>query len=106
MISCWIPGTYNNQNVAIKIGWMNHIIDQEIEVYNVLNATEDPEIEQKGIAKIFYHGPILEGYTCIAMTLFGGTVEDYLSPPRWTISDWSIAVIFKRAVIQFDIQLE
>lgn len=43
---------------------------REMNVFKALNVTKNQAIEQIGIPKVYYLGPILRYYDAIAMTLF------------------------------------
>lgn len=89
--------THKNLDVAVKITMDQSCYDNEIQIYDALNATTDPNIVQYGIPRVFYYGKFLRIYRVIAMTLFDGTLED-LYKKEGNISDHSILLIFKQAV--------
>ncbi|XP_031624043.1 casein kinase I-like [Contarinia nasturtii] len=92
-------GLYNrNTNIAIKIFWNEELLNEEIKIYHALNATEDLNIESRGIPKVYYYGPFLEKYHAIAITLFDGTLRDRFKLQNGHLSDFSILLIFKQAV--------
>lgn len=70
-----------------------------MEVFEALNAIRDPYIEQHDIPKIHYHGKILDKYDAIAMTLFDETLQARYMAQNKSLSDLSILMIFKQAVI-------
>ncbi|XP_031636953.1 uncharacterized protein LOC116349589 [Contarinia nasturtii] len=90
--------TRKNIQIAIKITMDQGCYDREIEIYKALNATSDPNIEQYGIPRIYYHGSLLEKYRVIAMTLFDGTLEDLYKKKGNISPDLSVLIIFKQAV--------
>lgn len=69
-------------------------------VYKALNATKNPAIEQIGIAKVYYAGPILAVYDAIALTLFDGTLENYynLNKQSGKLPDLTMLEIFGQTV--------
>lgn len=69
-----------------------------MKIFQALNATNDLDIEKKGIARVFYAGPILQKYNAIVMSLFEETLEDRYELQNEHISDLSILLIFKRTV--------
>lgn len=68
-------------------------------ILQALNATEDSEIEDKGIPKIYYQAKILKVYYAIAMTLFEGSVFDRFKAQNRYMSYTSILLIFREAVM-------
>lgn len=48
-----------NQTVSVKIIWDEHSQDEEMAIFKALNATENPDIEQYGIPRVYYQGPLL-----------------------------------------------
>lgn len=64
----------------------------------MLNATEDSEIEKKGIPRIYYHGSILGKYFAIAMTLFDETLDACFKHQNKHFSETTFLLIFKQAV--------
>lgn len=95
-------GVYNNQTVAVKIVWDREAFNHEIDVLKALNAIENPQIEDHGIPKIYYHGQILEVYSAIAMTLFDGSLESRFNQEKKHFTDLTILTIFKQAVCVFN----
>lgn len=69
-----------------------------MKIFQALNATNDLDIEKKGIARVFYYGPFLTNYHAIVMSLFEETLEDRYKLQNQHISDLSILLIFKRTV--------
>lgn len=74
-------------------------MNQELKILEALNAFKDPNIEQHDIPKIYYHGKVLGEYDAIAMSLFDETLEDRYLAQNQNLSDLSILVIFRQAVI-------
>lgn len=88
---------YNDTiNVAVKIMLDEEFLDEEIMVFEALDAINDPDIEKYGIAKVFYYGPVLEKYYAIVMTLFDGSFEDKI--PKGSLSEIKCLTFFKQAV--------
>lgn len=73
-------------------------MDYEMKVLKVLNATNNPTIENQGIPRVYFHGPFLKVYNTIVMTLFDGTLEDRYEHHREQLTYSNILTIFKRAV--------
>lgn len=71
---------------------------QEMKIFEALNATRDPNIEQYDIPRIHFHGKILNKYDAIAMTLFDEDLYDRYMAQNQNLSDLSILMIFKQAV--------
>lgn len=78
--------------------WNEKRYAREIEAYTALNATDDPEIEKRGIPRIYYHGKLFSERHAIAMTLFEETLYHRFKFQHKNISELSILLIFKRAV--------
>lgn len=72
-----------------------------------MNATKNNDIEQIGLPRIYYTGPILKNYNAIAMTLFDGTLENYFKQHKSAgkLPDSSILEIFRQTVFQSENQL-
>lgn len=103
LIFTCIPGIYSdstqrNVEIAVKITIDHSCYDQEIRIYEALNATTDMTIEQHGIPRIYYNGAFLQKYRVIAMTLFDGTLEDLYKTKGNISPDLSILLIFKQTV--------
>lgn len=73
---------------------------REMNVYKALNATKNPAIEQMGIPKVHYAGPILADYDAIALTLFDGTLENYYNHHKQSgkLPDLTMLQIFGQTV--------
>lgn len=87
--------------VAVKIVWDEETWKRETQILSALNATKNHDIDQIGIPRIYYTGPILREYNCIAMTLFDGTLENYFilhTSIAGKLPDSSILEIFSQAV--------
>lgn len=69
-----------------------------MDIFEALNATRDPNIEQHDIPRVYYHGKFLNNYNAIAMTLFDETLHDRYLAQNKSLSDLSILMIFKQAV--------
>lgn len=95
-----ISGTYDNKAVACKLVADKRYMEDEMKIYEALNATENLDMEPHEIPRIYYHGPILGKYHAIAMTLFDGTLLDRYVKQKEKISDFSILLIFKQAVCE------
>lgn len=99
-------GEFNNENVAVKFILTDSAFDRELEMYKALNATDDPNIEEKGIPRVFCYGSFeswaKEQVHFIAMTLFDGTLEARFKQQEKNISDLSLSLIFRRSVRQFN----
>lgn len=94
-----------NQPVALKIIWEHEAMDEEMAIFNALNATDNLEIEKHGIPRVYYNGPFLKHYHAIVMTLFDGTVADRYEKERangQSLSDLVILSIFMQAVRTMD----
>lgn len=98
--------TYGNEKVAVKMIRRKSNFDQELKIYQKLNAVKNPAIEKKGIPNVLCHGSFLswtmENIYFIAMTLFEGNLESRFwiqKRTRKNISDLSLSLIFKRSVI-------
>lgn len=90
-----------NQTVAVKIIWDEQSQDEEMAIFKALNATENPDIEQYGIPRVYYNGKFLTNYYSIAMTYFDGTLTDRYEKERANgrnLSDLTILSIFKQTV--------
>lgn len=93
-----ISGSYDGIPVAIKITSFDTFYNQELSIFEALNAIDDPNAESHGIPQVYYRGLVFGKYNAIAMSLFEETVEH-----RWTVmkkpfSDFSVLQIFKQAV--------
>lgn len=99
-------GTFDRIPVAVKITeYYDYDFYDEMKVYKVLN---DTDAESHGIPKIYYYGKAFENsYNAIAMSLFEGTVYDrYKNKTIFKpLSEFSVLLIFKQAVIIFAIKL-
>lgn len=73
-------------------------MNQEMRILEALNATGNPNIEEHGIPRVYYHGAFLKNYFAIAMTLFDETLEKRYNIQGGHLSDLSILLIFKQAV--------
>lgn len=96
----YLLGMYNNAPVAVKITVDSGSMENEMAVYNALNA-KDPAIESNRIPRIYYAGTVLGEFAGIAMSLFQGTLDDrYLTYKHQNrhLSSFSILMIFKQAV--------
>lgn len=92
-----MSGLYNDTiNVAVKVILDQEFLDEEMEIFEALDAINDPDIEKHGIAKVFYHGPVLDKYYAIVMTLFDGSFEDKI--PKGSLSEIKCLNIFIQAV--------
>lgn len=94
--------------MAVKFIMSDKAFDREMEMYKALNAIDDPNIETKGIPKIYSYGSF-ESQTngkisFIAMTLFDGTLEARIKQQKRNISDLSLSLIFRRSVRQSNFQ--
>lgn len=70
----------------------------EIATYKALGALDDVNIEQKGVPRVYYHGPVLSNYYAIVMTFFDETLEDRYLNEKEHLSNLNILLIFKRLV--------
>ncbi|XP_031639386.1 casein kinase I-like [Contarinia nasturtii] len=97
-------GIYNDKHdVAIKIFWDKRSMDEEVIVYQALNAMDDPQIEDRKIPRVYYYGQFLVDYFAIAMTLFDGSLSDFYGKRHKThISDNDILYIFLQTVKGLD----
>lgn len=68
-------------------------------IFKALNATENLNMEPHEVPRIYYHGPILGKYHAIAMTLFDGNLLERYLQQKQKLSDFSILMIFKQAVM-------
>lgn len=76
-------------------------MDEEMAIFIALNATENLEIENHRVPRVYYHGPFLEHYHAIVMTLFDGTAADQYEKERRhgrSLPDMTILSIFMQAV--------
>lgn len=86
----------------MKIFWDSKSYDDELRIFKALNATEYPNIEDIGIARVFYYGKVLGGdYNAIAMTLFEETLENRFKIQAKHFSDLSILMIFVQTVCRY-----
>lgn len=85
--------------MAVKIIWNKKSMDNELKVFIALNATKDPNIENYGIPRIYYHGKILGDYNTIVMTLFTGTLGDRYIVKNEHLSNSDLLRYFKRMFI-------
>lgn len=74
-------------------------MDEEMRIFQALNATENPDIEKQGILRVFYYGPFLNHHA-IAMTLCEGTLADRYKRQNEPLSYLSVLLIFRRTVCQ------
>lgn len=87
----------------MKIIWSDNSFNRELEALEALNATTDPDIEEHGIPRIYYHGQFLHLYNAIAMTLFDESLNDVYDRHKTRgekISELAILLIFKQAVCE------
>lgn len=84
----------------MKIFWDQQAYYHELIIFKALNATEYPNIEDCGIARVFYYGKILKEYNAIAMTLFEETLEYRFKAQRKRFSDLSTLMIFMQTVCE------
>lgn len=90
-----------NQTVAVKIIWDEQSQDEEMAIFKALNATENSDIEQYGIPKVYYNGTFLKHYYAIAMTYFDGTLTERYEKEQGngrSLPDLTVLSIFKQAV--------
>lgn len=69
-----------------------------MDIYKVLKATEDIDIEKYRIPRVYYHGPIFGGYFAFAITYFHETLERRFVLENRHFSDSTILLIFKQIV--------
>lgn len=101
-----IIGVYGGDIVAVKIIWTEESFKSEERVFTQLIGNGNIPIDQFGIPRIYYQGPIkiVSGkYNCIVMTLFDGTLENYYqihksSDSPGKLPDSSILEIFRQTV--------
>lgn len=93
-----VSALFDGEVVAVKISWNDDFIKHETDVYRTLNAFNDPKIENSGIPRAYYSGPIFANYTGIVMTLFDETLEDRYSAQNGTFNAYSTLQIFKQSV--------
>lgn len=79
----------------MKVILDEEFLNEEMEVFKALDAL-NPDIEKHGIARVYYHGPILDKYYAIVMTLFDGSFEDEI--PKGSLSEIKCLTFFKQAV--------
>lgn len=91
-------GKYNGKTVAVKIVWDEELYNDEVEIYQALGSMTNTKIEDKGIAKVYFHGKVLAKYFGIAMTLFDGTLLDRYEIQHGHFSNLTILLIFRRLV--------
>lgn len=94
-------GIYKDHiNVAVKIFWSENLMEREKNVFKALKATKNPDIEQIGIPKVYYSGPILRDFDAIAMTLCDGSLESYYqhSKKSGKLPDLIMLEIFRQTV--------
>lgn len=98
-----ISGIYHNDNVkvAVKILWNNQSVERERAALSAANALVDGDIEECGIARIYYNGNFLKKYYAFAMSLFDETVQKRFTTQKNHFSVLSVLIIFKRTVRQF-----
>lgn len=48
-------GVYHNHKVAVKLILDNSFFTHELKIYEAFNAIDDPNIEKKGIPKVYCH---------------------------------------------------
>lgn len=82
----------------MKIFWDREAYNHELVIFKALNATEYPNIEDVGIARIFYYGKILKEYNAIAMSSFEETLDYRFKIQKNHFSDLSILMIFMQTV--------
>lgn len=70
----------------------------EVAIYQALGALDDNKIEEKGVPRVYYRGPVLSNYYAIVMTLFDETLEDRYQYENEKLSNLNILLIFKRLV--------
>lgn len=81
----------------MKVLLDEEFLNEEMEVFEALNAINNPDVEKHGIANVFYHGPVLNHkYYAIVMTLFDGSFEDVI--PKGSLSEIKCLTIFNQAV--------
>lgn len=103
----YLLGMYNNVPVAVKITVDSGSMENEMAVYNALNAN-DPATESNRIPRIYYAGTVLSEFAGIAMSLFQGTLNDrYLTYKHQNrhLPNFSILMIFKQAVRKLNFKL-
>lgn len=84
-------------------------MDDEMVIFNALNATKNLKIEKHGIPRVYYNGRFLKYYHAIAMTLFDGTVADRYKTEKIngrSLPNLTILSIFMQAVWRQDLQNE
>lgn len=92
-----------NQTVAVKIFSRKKDFNVEFAVFHALNAETDPNIEQYGIPRVYYRGPMLNSFYCIVMTMFDDNLEEYYDDKENNITDITMLSFFKQAVCSFRI---
>lgn len=74
---------------------------QEMKIFDALKPTPNENIIKYKIPTVYYSGPFLRFFNCIAMTLFDGCLEHRIKlqkKKRQTVSELSVLIIFKQAV--------
>lgn len=97
-------GTYDGDDVAVKIIWSKESMENELKVFTALNATKDPKIENYGIPRVYYHGDIFGTHNAIVMTLFTETLYDRYTDKVKHLSNLDLLRYFKRAVCLYNFE--
>lgn len=87
-----------NQICAIKMIYNKDTFEDEMMIFEALNATKNLEIENHGIPRIYYYGEFLGKYYAIAMTLFDGDLDNRYEKEQKHLTTITILSIFKQAV--------
>lgn len=73
-------------------------MNQEMVIFEALNATTDPYVERYGIPRVYCHGLFLGKYNTIVMTRFDQTLEYCNRHHKEFLSELRIMMILRRAV--------
>lgn len=93
-----ISGTYDRIPVAIKITSFDTFFDQELDIFETLNAISHTNAESHGIPQVYYRGIVFGKYKAIAMSLFEETVEHRFDKMKKPFTDFTVLQIFMQAV--------
>lgn len=99
IIICYVSGRLDgHQEVAIKMFTNQSYFEKEIAGYRTANAMHDPNIESKGIPKIYDSGHIFGKYPVIVMSLFDETLLDRWFKQNKSFNAYSILEVFLQLV--------
>lgn len=88
---------WDGKHVAVKFGLSFENHHKELNIYNILNAKDNPAVESFGIPAIYFAGTVLEDLPAFGMTMFEESIENRFKRPA-TLSQLNILCALYQAV--------